>query len=162
MKKILAEISLGELADKLTILEIKLKKIEDKESINIIKKEYQSLNNIDLEGIDIKKYKALFNELKSVNEKLWDIENEKRLLEKNSDFEDKFIEVSRNVHFMNDKRAKIKKEINDIFNIYWSDNIKSRKINTEIPNQYQSNPKSKKGIRSQIEIYNYYKLKLEK
>ena len=115
MKKILAEISLGELADKLTILEIKLKKIEDKESINIINKEYQSLNNIDLEGIDIKKYKALFDKLKSVNEKLWDIENEKRLLEKNSDFEDKFIEVSRNVHFMNDKRAKIKKEINRTF-----------------------------------------------
>ena len=115
MKKILAEISLGELADKLTILEIKLKKIEDKESINIINKEYQSLNNIDLKGIDIKKYKALFNELKSINEKLWDIENEKRLLEKNSDFEDKFIQVSRNVHFMNDKRAKIKKEINRTF-----------------------------------------------
>ena len=115
MKKILAEISLGELVDKLTILEIKLKKIDDKESINIINKEYQSLNNIDLKGIDLKKYKALFNELKSVNEKLWDIENEKRLLEKNSDFEDKFIEVSRNVHFMNDKRAKIKKEINRTF-----------------------------------------------
>ena len=115
MKKILAEISLGELADKLTILEIKLKKVEDKESINIINKEYQSLNNIDLKGIDIKKYKALFNELKSVNEKLWDIENEKRLLEKNSDFKDKFIQVSRNVHFMNDKRAKIKKEINRTF-----------------------------------------------
>ncbi len=115
MKKILAEISLGELADKLTILEIKLKKVEDKESINIINKEYQSLNNIDLKGIDIKKYKALFNELKSINEKLWDIENEKRLLEKNSDFEDKFIQVSRNVHFMNDKRAKIKKEINRTF-----------------------------------------------
>ena len=115
MKKILAEISLGELADKLTILEIKLKKIEDKESINIINKEYQSLNNIDLKGIDIKKYKALFNKLKSVNEKLWDIENEKRLLEKNSDFEDKFIQVSRNVHFMNDIRAKIKKEINRTF-----------------------------------------------
>jgi hypothetical protein len=115
MKKILAEISLGELADKLTILEIKLKKIEDKVSINIINKEYQSLNNIDLKGIDIKKYKALFNELKSVNEKLWDIENEKRLLEKNSDFGDKFIQVSRNVHFMNDKRAKIKKEINRTF-----------------------------------------------
>jgi len=115
MKKILAEISLGELADKLTILEIKLKKIEDKESINIINKEYQSLNNIDLKGIDLKKYQTLFNELKSVNEKLWDIENEKRLLEKNSDFEDKFIQVSRNVHFMNDKRAKIKKEINRTF-----------------------------------------------
>ena len=56
----------------------------------------------------------------------------------------------------------INDEINDIFNIYWSDNIKSRRINTEIPNQYQSKLKSKKGIRSQIEIYNYYKLKLEK
>ena len=56
----------------------------------------------------------------------------------------------------------IKDEIDDIFNIYWSDNIKSRRINTQIPNQYKSNPKSKKGIRSQIEIYNYYKLKLEK
>ena len=85
MKKILAEISLGELADKLTILEIKLKKIEDKESINIINKEYQSLNNIDLKGIDIKKYKALFNELKSLNEKLWYNQNEKRLIQKNTD-----------------------------------------------------------------------------
>ena len=56
----------------------------------------------------------------------------------------------------------IKDEINDIFNIYWSDNIKSRRINTETPNQYQSKLKSKKGFRSQIEIYNYYKLKLEK
>ena len=127
MKKILAEISLGELADKLTILEIKLKKIEDKESINIINKEYQSLNNIDLKGIDLKKYKALFNELKSVNEKLWDIENEKRLLEKNSDFEDKFIQVSRNVHFMNDKRAKIKSKINNILN----SNIKEVKQHTK-------------------------------
>ena len=115
MKKILAEISLGELADKITILEIKLKKIVNKESQNIIKKEYQSLKKVDLKGIDLEKYKQLFNELKSINEKLWDVENEKRLLEKNSDFGDKFVKVSRDVHFMNDKRAKIKKEINQSF-----------------------------------------------
>ena len=115
MKKILAEISLGELVDKITILEIKMKKIVDKESLNIINKEYQSLNTIDLEGVDLDKYKQFFNELKSINEKLWNIENEKRLLEKNSDFGDKFIQVSRDVHFMNDKRAKVKKEINRSF-----------------------------------------------
>ena len=115
MKKILAEISLGELVDKITILEIKMKKIVDKESLNIINKEYQSLNTIDLEGVDLDKYKQFFNELKSINEKLWNIENEKRLLEKNSDFGDKFIQVSREVHFMNDKRSKVKKNINRSF-----------------------------------------------
>ena len=115
MKKILAEISLGELADKITILEIKMKKIVDKESLHILKKEYQSLKAIDLKDLDLDKFKKLFNELKLINERLWDIENEKRLLEKNSDFSDKFIKVSRDVHFMNDKRAKIKKEINRSF-----------------------------------------------
>ena len=115
MKKILAEISLGELADKITILEIKMKKIIDKESLNTIKKEYQSLKAIELKDLDLDKYEKLFNELKSINERLWDIENEKRLLEKNSDFSDKFIKVSRDVHFMNDKRAKVKKEINRSF-----------------------------------------------
>ena len=115
MKKILAEISLGELADKITILEIKMKKIIDKESLHILKKEYQSLKAIDLKDINLDKYHQLFNELKSINEKLWDIENEKRLLEKNSDFGDKFIQISRAVHFNNDKRAKIKKEINRSF-----------------------------------------------
>ena len=115
MKKILAEISLGELADKITILEIKMKKIIDKESLNILKKEYQSLKAIELKDLDLDKYEKLFNELKSINERLWDIENEKRLLEKNSDFNDKFIKVSRDVHFMNDKRAKVKKEINRSF-----------------------------------------------
>ena len=115
MKKILAEISLGELADKITILEIKMKKIVDKESVNILKKEYQSLNTIGLEGVDLDKYKQFFNELKLINEKLWNIENEKRLLEKNSDFGDKFIQVSREVHFMNDKRSKVKKDINRSF-----------------------------------------------
>ena len=115
MKKILAEISLGELADKITILEIKMKKIVDKESLHILNKEYQSLKSIDLKGINLDKYQKLFNELKSINEKLWDIENEKRLLEKNSDFGDKFIQVSRAVHFNNDKRAEIKLKINKSF-----------------------------------------------
>ena len=112
MKKILAEISVGELLDKLTILEIKLEKISDKESLKIIEKEYQILNKTD--GIDKNQYKALFDELKSTNRKLWDIENEKRLCEKNSDFGEKFIQVSRDVHFMNDKRAKIKSKINQL------------------------------------------------
>ena len=115
MKKILAEISIGQLVDKLTILEIKLKKIVNKESLDIIKKEYQILKGIDLKGIDKVKYESLFNKLKSINEKLWEIENEKRLLEKNSDFGNKFIKVSRDVHFMNDKRAEVKKEINKTF-----------------------------------------------
>ena len=115
MKKILAEISLGELADKITILEIKMKKIIDKESLHILKKEYQSLKAIDLKDINLDKYHQLFNELKSINEKLWDIENEKRLLEKNSDFGDKFIQISRAVHFNNDKRAEIKLKINKSF-----------------------------------------------
>ena len=115
MKKILAEISLGELADKITILEIKMKKIIDKESLHILKKEYQSLKGIDLKDINLDKYHQLFNELKSINEKLWDIENEKRLLEKNSDFGDKFIQISRAVHFNNDKRAEIKLKINKSF-----------------------------------------------
>ncbi len=115
MKKILAEISVGELLDKLTILEIKLEKINDKGSLKIIEKEYQALKNTDLSEIDKKQYKALFDELKSINRKLWDIENEKRLCEKKSDFGEKFIKVSRDVHFMNDNRAKVKSKINKIF-----------------------------------------------
>ena len=115
MKKILAEISLGELADKITILEIKMKKIVDKESLQILKKEYQSLKAIDLKDLDLDQYKSLFDELKSINRKLWDIENEKRLCEKKSDFGEKFIKVSRDVHFMNDNRAKVKSKINKIF-----------------------------------------------
>ena len=82
MKKILAEISVGELLDKLTIQEIKLEKINDKGSLKIIEKEYQALKNTDLSEIDKKQYKSLFDELKSINRKLWDIENEKRLCEK--------------------------------------------------------------------------------
>tara|TARA_B100001769_G_C21913817_1_gene493009 strand:- start:361 stop:747 length:387 start_codon:yes stop_codon:yes gene_type:complete len=115
MKKILAEISIGELLDKLTILEIKLKKITDTSSIDKIEKEFKSLKEIDLGKIDVEKYKSLYEELKSINTKLWDIENEKRLCEKNSDFTEKFIKLSRDIHFMNDKRAKVKLKINKTF-----------------------------------------------
>ena len=113
MKKILAEISIGELADKLTILEIKLEKIKNKESLKIIGKEYRALSNVNLVGIEKDKYKALYNELKSINKKLWDIENEKRLCEKNSDFGEVFIKTSRDIHFLNDKRGSVKLEINN-------------------------------------------------
>ena len=96
MKKILAEISVGELLDKLTILEIKLEKINDKGSLKIIEKEYQALKNTDLSEIDKKQYKSLFDELKSINRKLWDIENEKRFVKKNQTLEKnllKFLEM---------------------------------------------------------------------
>ena len=115
MKKILTEISLGELADKLTILEIKQENISNKESLKIIEKEYKALRQIDLQDINKKKFKVLFDELKLTNRKLWNIENEKRLCEKNLDFGEKFIKISRDVHFMNDQRAKIKLQINKTF-----------------------------------------------
>ena len=115
MKKILAEISMGELVDKLTILAIKLDKITNKESLKKIEKEFKSLSEINLGNIDANKYKVLYDELMLINTKLWDIENEKRLCEKNSDFSEKFIQLSRNIHLMNDKRAKIKLKINKTF-----------------------------------------------
>ena len=92
-------------------MEIKLEKINDKGSLKIIEKEYQALKNTDLSEIDKKQYKSLFDELKSINRKLWDIENEKRLCEKKSDFGEKFIKVSRDVHFMNDNRAKLNQKL---------------------------------------------------
>ena len=115
MKKILVEISVGELLDKLTILEIKTKKITHKESLDKIKVEYDSLKKVMSDNLETDKFKTFFEDLKSINLKLWDIENEKRLCEKNSDFGEKFIQVSRDVHFMNDKRAEIKSRINKTF-----------------------------------------------
>ncbi len=115
MKKILAEISVGELVDKLTILEIKLKKITQTESLKKIGKEFESLKKIKLDNIDTAQYQKLYDELMLINSKLWDIENEKRLFEKNSNFGEKFIKISRDIHFMNDKRAKIKLKINQTF-----------------------------------------------
>jgi len=114
-KKILTEISAGELLDKISILEIKLVKIKDKERIFEINKEYKSLIQTRESNINFNdNVKKLFAELKQVNLKLWDIENNKRMCEKNKDFGKKFIENARNVYLSNDKRAKIKFEINKI------------------------------------------------
>ena len=115
MSKILAEISAGEFLDKLSILEIKLNKIKDLISLNEVKKEYEILNETKNKNINFsKEIEILYKDLKETNEKLWKIENEKRLCEKNSDFNDKFIQLARDVYIVNDKRSKIKLEINKI------------------------------------------------
>jgi len=112
--KILAEISVGELFDKITILNIKTQKIQDLEKLTNIKNELNFLNN-QVSNIKVKDQESLnenINKLQSINEELWDIENYKRECEANKDFGEKFIELSRDVHFKNDIRAQIKKEIN--------------------------------------------------
>ena len=112
-KKIMAEISPGELLDKISILEIKLDKINDKESLVEINKEYKSLNKTKNSNLNLTEdLKNLINKLKEINMKLWTIEDEKRTCEKNKDFGKKFIDLSRNVYINNDKRAEIKSEIN--------------------------------------------------
>jgi hypothetical protein len=112
---ILAEISMGELIDKITILEIKKEKITDSEKLKDIKKELLSLNNTFKKSIpDYSKVKSLIEKLKIVNLKLWDIENGKRLAEKNNDFGEKFVKLARSVYKINDERSKIKLEINNI------------------------------------------------
>ena len=114
MNKILVEVSVGELLDKLTILEIKQEKIKDPEKLKYINDEYSVLKNqLNKSVKSDPKLDELFNSLKKINEKLWVIENDKRLCEKNSDFEEKFIKLSRDIHFLNDDRAKIKLEINN-------------------------------------------------
>jgi len=115
MSKILAEISAGEFFDKLSILEIKLNKIKDLVLLNEVKKEYEILNESKNKNINFsKEIEILYKDLKETNEKLWKIEDEIRLCEKNSDFKDKFIQLSRDVYFTNDKRSKTKSEINKI------------------------------------------------
>ena len=112
--KILAEISVGELFDKITILNIKTQKIHDSEKLINIKNELNFLND-QASNIIIKDQDLLLqniNKLQSINEELWDIENYKRECESNKDFGEKFIQLSRDVHFKNDIRAQIKKEIN--------------------------------------------------
>ena len=112
--KILAEISVGELFDKITILNIKTQKINDTEKLINIKNELNFLNNQAL-SINVKDQDSLsqnINKLQSINEELWDIENNKRECEANKDFGEKFIQLSRDVHFKNDVRAQLKKEIN--------------------------------------------------
>ena len=114
-KKILTEISAGELLDKITILEIKLIKIKDKENLLEINKEYEFL--IETKNSNIKLTQSLENliiQLKEINLKLWDIEDEKRICEKNKDFGEKFVELARGVYFNNDSRSKIKSEINKL------------------------------------------------
>ena len=114
MNKILVEVSVGELLDKLSILEIKKDRIKDPDKQNFIKEEYVILKNQFKKNVKIdKKLKNLFETLKDINNKLWDIENEKRLCEKNSDFGEVFIKTSRDIHFLNDKRGNIKLEINN-------------------------------------------------
>ena len=114
MNKIIVEISIGELLDKISILEIKQEIIKDPEKLKFISKEHSILKN-QLEN-NIKtddKLNELFQSLKEINAKLWVIEDNKRQCEKDKDFGDKFIKLSRDVHFLNDYRAKIKLKIND-------------------------------------------------
>ena len=115
MSKILTEISEGELLDKISILEIKLSKIKDHILLSAVKKEYEILNETKKKNINFsKKINILYKKLKETNEKLWKIEDEIRLCEKNSEFNEKFIQISRDIYFANDNRSKIKLEINEI------------------------------------------------
>ena len=114
MNKILVEVSIGELLDKISILEIKLDKIKDSENLKFISNEHSILkkqldNNVKSDDKLIK----FFQSLKEINEKLWVIEDEKRQCEKDKDFGEQFIKLSRDVHFLNDERAKIKLDINN-------------------------------------------------
>ena len=114
MNKIIVEVSVGELLDKISILEIKKEKIKDPEKLKFISNEHSILrdqlkNNVKSDD----KLNKLFQDLKNINTKLWVIEDDKRNCEKNKDFGDKFIKLSRDVHFLNDDRAKIKLEMNN-------------------------------------------------
>tara|TARA_B100000780_G_C21106383_1_gene446835 strand:- start:178 stop:573 length:396 start_codon:yes stop_codon:yes gene_type:complete len=115
LDKILAEISAGELIDKITILEIKKSKIDDSHKLKDIEKELLSLNVTFKKFIpESSKIRPLIDSLKSINLNLWDVENGKRLAEKNKDFGENFIELARSVYKKNDERSKIKLEINNI------------------------------------------------
>ena len=114
MNKILAEVSIGELFDKISILEIKQEKIKDPEKLKFILNEYSTLKEqLDKNVKSDEKLNNLFKSLKEINSKLWIIEDDKRLCEKEKNFNEKFIKLSRDVHFLNDDRAKIKLEINN-------------------------------------------------
>jgi len=114
-KKILAEISVGELLDKVSILEIKLDKVKNEDSRKEINKEYKILKELQKSKVEMTdKMKLLFKDIKNVNQNLWNIEDKLRICEKNKDFGQSFVELARNVYFNNDKRSKIKKEINKI------------------------------------------------
>ena len=114
MNKILVEVSVGELLDKISILEIKLEKIKNSEKHKFIKEEYNLLKKeLDKNIKTDQELSKFFKSLKDINSKLWIIEDNKRMCEKNSDFGEIFIKLSRDVHFLNDERAKIKLEINN-------------------------------------------------
>jgi hypothetical protein len=114
MNKILVEVSVGELLDKISILEIKKEKIKDPEKLKFINDEHAILKNqLDQNVKSDHKLNELFQSLKEINGKLWVIEDDKRMCEKNSDFTENFIKLSRDVHFLNDNRAKIKLEMNN-------------------------------------------------
>ena len=114
MNKILVEVSIGELLDKISILEIKQEKIKDSDKIKYIQDEYNVLKEQLSKNVKSDdRLNELFRSLKEINSKLWVIEDNKRMCEKNSDFGEKFIKLSRDVHFLNDDRAKIKLQINN-------------------------------------------------
>ena len=114
MNKIIVEVSIGELLDKISILEIKQGKVKDSEKLKFINKEHSILKNqIDKNVKSDDKLNDLYQSLKEINSKLWVIEDDKRQCEKDKDFGEKFIKLSRDVHFLNDDRAKIKLEINN-------------------------------------------------
>ena len=114
MNKIIVEVSIGELLDKISILEIKQEKIKDPEKLRFISNEHSILKKqLDDNVKSDDKIKDLFQSLKNINAKLWVIEDDKRQCEKVKDFGEKFIKLSRDVHFLNDDRAKIKLEINN-------------------------------------------------
>ena len=114
MNKILVEVSVGELLDKISILEIKKEKIKDPEKLKFINTEHSILKDqLDNNVKSDEKLNTLFKSLKDINAKLWVIEDDKRLCEKNSDFTKNFIKLSRDVHFLNDDRAEIKLKINN-------------------------------------------------
>ena len=113
--RVLSEISPGELLDKISILEIKLEKVKDKDRQKRIKNEYDILKKVQNSSIEMSdKIKDLYRSVSNVNIKLWDIEDKIRICEKNKDFGKNFIELARGVYFNNDKRAKLKNEINEI------------------------------------------------
>ncbi len=113
--KIFAEISVGELLDKISILEIKQKNLKDAQKIEIVLKELKSLNTTLEREVKINsEIKSLYEDLKKINTKLWNIEDGKRDCERNKDFGEKFIQLARSVYIENDKRAKIKNKINKL------------------------------------------------
>ena len=115
MNKIIVEVSIGELLDKISILEIKQEKIKDQDKLKFVSDEHAVLKNqLDKNVKSNDKLEKLFQSLKEINAKLWIIEDNKRLCEKEKDFTEKFIKLSRDVHFLNDDRAKIKLEINNL------------------------------------------------